>query len=301
MENNSKIKIVNLVNLFQPDRPQFLKLFGEAQKICRDSFPQEEQEPEEKICRYIEESARSLEPHNKIRKYNYLVPVVDGVAKGMYSFDFISNNEGDLVGHLGPLAIEKSLRGQGLSSLLINEAIESADNYRKQKGFKPLGLVGDVNIFECSEDVKKYSVRLKFHHNCVGLGAAVVIDGDNPARLIPYASPGIIKNGKYAKELPFIMGIVPYIDGSLKKISVKPGEIISPDGRLMVEKNTLQAINSNIIAKMQKMIFDDYAVASEIYDLEQICQITDRSKEALEDVKEVYLIPIKDTRYLKKI
>jgi len=292
MENKDD-KVVDLVNLYKTDNSQFLKLFEESHKIYIEAFPKHEQETKNQILNYIKK------PVDSRGVYNYIVPVVDGVAKGMHSFDFISNNERDLVGHLGPLTIGKDARGKGLSSLLVNEIFEKTKDYANQEQLNPLGLIGEVNFFDSPEEVNKYGARLRFHHKHLGFGAAVTIDKDNYAKLIPHASPGIMKNGQSAEIMPFIMAITPFVDGSVKKISTSPGEIISSLGKVLVEKDTLQKISSKNIMKMQGIIFKDYSQSPEIYNSEQISSIVDDSEKVLNYIENIYLIPIMDTRYLK--
>lgn len=296
---NQETKIVDLVNLCKTDNQQFLKLFEESHKIYSEAFPKHEQESKGQILGYIEESADSLGISKNIGNYNYLVPVVDGISKGMHSLDFISNNKGDLVAHLGPLAIGKDARSKGLSSILVNTIFEKVKAYSNQEQLNPLGLIGDVNTFNYPEEVNKYSARLNFHHNHLGFGAAITIDKNNNAKLVPYASPGIIKDGQPADIMPFIMAITPFVEDSIKKISASPGKIISPNGKVIVDKNSLQRISPERMMEMQKMIFSNYAESPEIYDLKQISDIIDQSKKVLDDVDETYLVPIMDTRYLK--
>jgi len=301
LNETDEIKIVDLVNLHKTDNSQFLKLFEEAHKIYCEAFPECEQEPKEKILDYIKESSDSLGIENGIGHYNYLVLVVEGIPKGMHSLDFISNNEGDLVTHLGPLAIGEASRRKGLSSILVNEIFKRNKDYAIQNKLNPIGLIGDIDLFTYpGEEVETYSNRLKFHHNHLGFGAAVIIDENNYAKLVPYGSPGIIKNGQPAEIMKFIMAITPFVNGSIKKISVTPGEIISPSGKLMVDKNILQKISKEKMFDMQKMIYDGYARPQnkEIYSLEQISSMFIESKKALQGVEEIYLIPIMDTRYL---
>lgn len=300
MENKG-IEIVDLVNLSKIDRKQFTELFEEAHKIYCDSFPEYEQETKSQILDYIEKSADAIKDGNEIGTYNYLVPIVDGTPKGIHSLDFMVNDKGAFGTHTGTLAIGKESRGLGLSSILVNAIFDRTKAYAKQEGLKPLGLIGEVNIFERPEDVNKYAVRLKLHHNHLGFGAAVTIDENNYAKLIPYGSPGIIKKGQPADIMSFIMAITPFYDGLERKISTTPGKIISPSGKVLVNKNTLHNINSERIMEMQQMIFDSYASPknTEIYSLDQISEMVGMSKKVLGGVNEVYLIPIMDTRYLK--
>ena len=294
----NNIKIVDLVNLYKTDKSQFAKLFEESHRIFCDSFPECEQESKEQILDYIEEAVDSLKHDDSIGRYNYLSLVIDGMPKGMHSLDFMSNDKGDLGVHSGTLVIEKTARGKGLSSILVDAIFERTKAYANQEKLNPLGLIGDVNIFNSPEEVHKYSARLRFHHYHLGFGAAVTIDENNYAKLIPYGSPGIIKDEQSADIMPFIMAIVPFVNGSAEKISATPGKIISPSGKLMVDKNTLQKITPERMIDMQQMIYDDYAIFPEIYSLDQISSMIDESKKALQGVKETYLIPIMDTRYL---
>lgn len=298
---NKAIEIVDLVNLSKIDNRQFTKLFEKAHKIYCESFPEYEQESKEQILDYIKESAESLKNPNDVGSHNYLVSLVDGIPKGMHSLDFVVNDKGAFGTHTGTLAIGKESRGKRLSSILVNAIFDRTKAYAEQEGLNPLGLIGDVDIFESPNDVNKYTARLKFHHNHLGFGAAVTIDENNYAKLIPYGSPGIRKKGQPAEIMPFIMAITPFYDGLERKISTIPGEIISSSGEVLVNKNILHNINSERVMEMQQMIFDSYALPrnKEIYSLGQISKMVKKSKKVLGGVNEVYLIPIMDTRYLK--
>lgn len=295
------VKIVDLVNLSKTNERQFKKLFEEAHAIYCDSFPEHEQESKEHILSGIKESANSLRETHEVASSNYLVSLVDGVPKGMHSLDFLVNGKGAFVTHTGTLAIEKKSRGNGFSSILVNAIFERTKFYARQERLNPLGLIGDVDIFESPNDVDKYAARLKFHHNHLGFGAVVTIDENGHAKLIPYGSPGIMKDGQPADIMPFIMAVTPFYDGLERKISVTSGTIISPSGKVVVDKNKLQRISSKRIMDMQQMIFDGYARPEDkdVYDLDQISSMVEKSREVLARVKEVYLVPIRDTRYLK--
>ena len=296
---NKKTKVVDLVNLCRTDKPEFLRLFEGAHKIYEEAFPKHEQESKAQILNYIEESSDSLRVDEGIGGYNYLVPIINGMSGGMHSLDFIPNEKRDFVAHLGPLAIGRNSRGKGFSSLLVNEIFKRTKSYAIQEQLNPLGLVGDVNTFNSPKEVNNYVARLKFHHNHLGFGAVVAIDEKGYAKLMPHGSPGIIKGGQSANTMSFIMAVTPFSDGLEEKISTTPGEIISPSGKILVDKKTIQRIEPETIRDMQQIIFNDYAKLPEVYSPDQISVMLNKSRKALNEVDETYLIPIKDTRYLK--
>ncbi len=296
-KNGEEVEVMDLVNLSLTDPQEFQNLFEQGQRVLNDSLPGEI-EPDEKVLGYIEEAARELGSPDAIGRYNYIVLVTNDSVRAATSFELISDGV-SLVNHWGATAVAQNARGLGLSSVLTDICEERTGVYSTQRRLNHLGTIGDVGLFDKPEDVTKYAVRLKFHHDVIGFGAATIIENDGTVRLVPYTNPGIRKSGQDEAEVPYILAIVPCVDGHLKKIAIEQGSVVGPDGKIIGDRNRLQVMDPSTVRRIAKMSFGNYREDLETYDLKQIERSENRIEKALERAKAVHLIPIYDTRFLR--
>ncbi len=297
VKNGEEVEVLDLVNLYLTDPQEFQNLFEQGQRVLNDSLPGEI-EPDDKVFGYIEQAAQELGSPDAISRHNHIVLVTNGSIRAATSFELISDGV-SLVNHWGPAVVAQNARGLGLSSVLTEVCEERTSRYSAQRHLNHLGTIGDVGIFDKPEDVTKYAVRLKFHHDVIGFGAATIIEDDGTVKLVPYASPGIRKNGQDEAEVPYILAIVPCFNEHLKKIAVEQGSVVGPDGKVIGDRNRLQVMEPNTVNKIAKMSFGNYRDDLETYDSRQIDDIERKVNQALERAKYVHLVPIYDTRFLR--
>ncbi|GEM_PF-2534374 len=290
-KNWEEIKVFDLVNLSMVDRREFRRLFAQGQRILNDSLPGE-LEPDDKVLGYIEKAARDL------GRYNYIVLVTKGSVRAATSFDLLSDGV-SLVNHWGSAVVAQDARGYGLSQVLTEICEERTSRYSAQRRLNHIGTIGEINLFDRPEDVDRYKARLKFHHDIIGIRAATVIEDDGAVRLVPYAIPGIRKNGQDETEMPYILAIVPSVNGHLKKIPVEQGSVVGPDGKVIGDRNRLQVMEPSTVRNIVRMLCDNYREDLETYDQKQIDHIEGCAERVLERAKAVHLIPIYDTRFIR--
>ncbi|HLD57394.1 MAG TPA: hypothetical protein VJA47_03755 [archaeon] len=296
-KNGEEIEVIDLVNLCLTDMREFRKLFEQGQGVLNDSLPGEI-EPDEKVFGYIEEAAQKLGLPGKIGRYNYMVLAVNDSVKAVTCFGLMSEGTA-LINHWETVAVQRDARGLGLSQIVTDAVVERTNQYSVREHLNPLGLIGDVNLFDKPEDVDKYKGRLKFHHNVIGFGAAVIIEDDDTVRLVPHSSPAIRRTGQDAQERPYILAIAPYVDGQLRKIAVDQGSVIGPNGKIIGDKGRLHVMAPDAIRTIVKLVCDNYREDLETYDPKQIDHIEESAGRILERAKAVHLIPIYDTRFLQ--
>ncbi len=297
MKNDIDIRTENLVNIYRQDKKLFDKLFSEAQRIYVSSFPKEEREHGHLLRKHIHRSAHGL---SKRGNYNYLVALADGKVRAMTTFTTIKKSDFSLL-LWGYVATDPKWRNKGIGRI-IHKAIlqDTIHNISPDFMFLEIEQPKPLRSDGTYEDSMRDSIRPKFHNDVSGAGCAVTIKEDDIS-IIPYAQPGILVNDEPQPIVPLLPAISSIGDGLIDHYLQTPGEVISPEGKLLVNKELLPTMDTDKASEIIHTMLNHYILSKNTYCTDHIVSIEKNIEQALEGSQKVYLIPILGTRYLDRI
>lgn len=292
-KDGKEVSVVDLVDLFRENDPRFEELFEQTHEIYEYSFPPEEKEDEETLREYIAQENLDLDEGI----YSNVIALMDNKGVGLLYSDIAAYENKGIINFTGYVATHKDHRHKGIGTILAKSLEKRMANFGKQTSISPLVsfLEVDQPNYDISDKMRNI-IRPAYHHKASGVGAAVIINDNNSAEIVPYAQPGI---GHGEAEVPMLAAIVPMVNGSFEKIAAEPGSVISKNGKLKIDKENFYSINSSDTFDILDSVLNFYAEEEEVYDPKQVKAISERIEKSLEKTKQVHLIPILDTKHLR--
>ncbi len=299
---NKYIEIFDLPQLFLADFSAANNFLKQAQKIYMSSFPPEEREPTIVVRRNINsaiQDARTGRSYNQV--FSYLVATVDGVVRGMTSFNIMFNSL--TVAFAGYIVTQKKWRGSGIAKKLVDGIVQKMNRCNAARG-KPKSGILFVEVEQPDlrkTDVMRDIVRPDFQTECVRVLVPVIEQKNGKCLILPYKQPGIKVRGdsKTPPPVPLLPGFSIIHNGKLGDI---PAGIVGNavlNGRLNSQVNIPEMSAEkafDIVSCILKVGYQGQA-----YGRRQAQNILDGIEKTLQKTNKVHLIPIVDTAKLPPV
>ena len=297
----------------------FSKLFAKAQIIYRYSFPREERYHGHSIRAWLRGEAYG---ENRPSATHYLVSKIGEKVNGMVNYDIIADDKEDALIFLSYIATAKSMRGKGVGKKLVHGMMSYVGGHCEKEGKIPKVLIAEVekpNIDEMNElnpYLKKGEpipkelyemymrnvIRPNFHHHNTRLAAMATVDNQGFPKLVYYTMPDLSIDDEWKAPVEMLATIALVgEDKELIPCNVKPGSVISEEGKLKIDVDKLPNIEVDAALRVIRAVSELYL---EYVDSKFTENITGMYTDIINSIKsatdgKIYLIPIKDTMWLK--
>jgi len=313
LKDGRRVDVLDLVDLFRSNDPNFTSYWQQAIAIYRKAFPPEEREKPSTVKNdQLISMARGEYGDNA---FSYLVSVSDSRVLSMFSYVVIpADNFSFTFG--GYIAVRPRERGRGIAKTLAKKCCSVSKKYsrRRKLPWKYLFLEveqpteKDMNIIlhdSIGDSVDKNRLeeaqirswtRPQIHQSLFGLGALATIDSADRVCLVYYAQPALEKGEPRVELLPAVSIIE---EGKFSQLGLPPtywleGGVFTRNGILCRDvRDHLTKIPSEGALAVVSGVLDTYEESE--YSQRQIRNIRDDVERSIGQNEHTYLVPILHT------
>jgi len=297
IKKGEQVKVIDLVDLFIRDGHSAKKYFVQAQRFYEYSFPFEEREPIKVARRYISDSIKAIRAGRKVR-FHYLVAVANDESRGMTSFNILPVRNMGLVAFMGYIVTQMNYKGVGIGRALV-DGVESVVGRFSQTGVV-FGEVEQPRLEKRNE--MRNIIRPNFHTKYTGMGVLAIEKKNGRVFIVPYRQPGILTGAHIPLPVPLLPCITRIEGGKFQRIDFSlAGNAVTKDGRLNKQAD-IPEIAAGKVKDILSAVFNDcYGLFPDIYSGRQIKSIYNGIEKALNGIRQVFLVPINDCKFLPPV